>query len=271
MRNAIPRSSILLFLLLLWACDRGAETRVSTPEDGLPVTVSDPAPSKAEESVKLNETALSSNENEAPTTTDAHDKMYEAIKDAEDSPPDAAEDNHSNVRQIPFDAQEFPSELPNGHVDGGLAFIDRAGVNYVVFTLDAPMSREHIRKTTLHIKHVVQNEDTIREVRSYIERIDDCDFDVIVKPYYGDWSISDVNNNGIGEVSFAYTADCVADISPFAHKAFITEAGEKYALRGFTVRQYPDGFSEGGSYKADKMPPLFRKKVKKVWNRTSQH
>lgn len=187
------------------------------------------------------------------------------------SAPDGEDAADVSVRVIPFDAQKFPGDLPIGRVDGGVAFIDSAGVNHVVFTLDAPAKRGHIRRTTLHVKHLAEKDGIAHEVRRYIERIADCDFDVVVKPYYGEWSVSDVNNNGIGEVSFAYSADCVADISPFAHKAFITEAGEKYALRGYTLRQFPNGSSVGGSYTADTMPPLFLEKVTQVWNRTAPH
>lgn len=263
MRASITHLSIVLSLLV--ACDRSASKQPVVIAEDAPTPVHEPPPLGAE-ARQVDEESAASSDAEAVRAAERVENSAEQTAEA----PIPSHDKNMRVRAIPFDAQEFPSELPNGHVDGGIAFIDSAGVNYVVFTLDAPLTREHIRRTTLHIKHVVDDNGVTREVRSYVERIDDCDFDVIVKPYYGEWSITDVNNNGIAEVSFAYTADCVADISPFAHKALITEAGEKYALRGFTFRQYPDGFSEGGSYKADTMPPLFLKKVKKVWHRTSQ-
>lgn len=273
MRKLIARISILLVLLFLVACDRGVSQQDGEPEGSMPVVVSDPAPSKAQEPLKPADDVPSLEADDAPTPEDVGDAADGHAENDEESAhaePTDSSDKKVEVRAIPFDALQFPSELPKGRVDGGLAFIDQAGVNHVVFTLDVPFSRDHIRSTTLHIKHVVENDGVAREVRSYIERIHDCDFDVIVKPYYGEWSISDIDNNGIGEVSFAYTADCVSDISPFVHKAFITEGGKKYALRGFTVRHYPDDYVEGGSYTADTMPPLFLKKVKKVWHRTSQ-
>lgn len=176
-----------------------------------------------------------------------------------------------SVRSIPFDLADYPNALPRGEVLGGFGFLDSAGRNQVVFIQDSRSDDDHIRDATLYIQHIATKDGVTRTVRNYTERIRDCDFDVLLEPQWGEWSVSDVNENGIGEASFAYTADCVSDVSPRAHKAFITEGGEKYVLRGLSFLIIPDeGAVDGGTYRADPMPGPLMKKAIEVWKHTAR-
>ncbi len=183
---------------------------------------------------------------------------------------ETAEKPSGKVYRTQFHDNRFPGKLPPGEVLGGFAFMDTVGENFVVFTRTETVNKDDIRSNVLRIKHVVQKADgTVTELRSYTERVDGCDFDVMLDPFFGDWSVSDVDNNGIGEASFAYTADCVSDVSPLNFKVFVTEGGEKYVLRGRSYRQFPDEEPHGGEYTADKMPPAFLTKAKQVWETTA--
>lgn len=174
------------------------------------------------------------------------------------------------VRPIPFARSDYPAPLPSGAWMGGFAFLDRNGTNYVVFTRQDKGDLDHIRDSTLTIAHVVQRDDQVRDIRHYKERIHDCDFDIILTPLFGDWSVSDVNHNGIGEANFAYTAACVSDVSPLPHKVFITEDGDKYVLRGETQLPAVMGDDDiGGSYIADTMPADFLRKAEAIWRMTA--
>lgn len=176
------------------------------------------------------------------------------------------------VRSIEFDPARYPlQQLPPGDILGDLAFIDASGENHVVFTRTELSRDEHVYTSVLRIKHVVRQNDTVNEVRTYTERIDDCEFDVVLEPKFGEWSISDVDNDGIGELSMGYTADCISDISPLIHKVLVTEGGEKYALRGQTYLEFPGMAVEGGKYIADEMPPAFLQQARQVWERTARN
>lgn len=181
-----------------------------------------------------------------------------------------AADKAKGVHAIAFDAQKFPAARPPGEVLGGFAFHDSAGDNYVIFAREDRGNEDHIHTSVLRIKHVVKSGSGMREVRSYTERVEDCDLDIFLEPKFGDWSVSDVDQNGIGEASFAYTVACVGDVSPLPHKAFVTEGGQKYVLRGIQQVRLPDSKPEGGTYKADPMPAVFMEKARDVWARTSR-
>lgn len=219
----------------------------------------------------------------APTLDDAHQVPSEGAvpsnppADAEGTEVqdparngDVAPASGSRVHPLPFDERRFRAEQPPGRLLGGFAFGDSAGNNYVVFTRQDRTKDEHVYHSTLHIRHIADKDGVVSVVRTYVERIADCDFDVILEPMFGDWSISDLNGNGIGEASFAYTADCVSDVSPRKHKVFVTEGGEKYVLRGHTELREPSSRPLGGDYTADSMPPIFLDKAKDVWNRTAR-
>lgn len=181
--------------------------------------------------------------------------------------PNAA-DKEFEVRQRKFNVDDFPAELPKGEALGGFAFVDSAGENFIVFTRESFKSDGG--NLILHIKHVLQTNDEVGEVRSYTDRVEKCTEDITLKPQFGAWSVSDVDGDGIGEANFAYSAACAGGIDPMIHKVFITEGGKKYVLRGRTKIKLPDVEPFGGEYKADKMPAVFLKKAKDIWADTSK-
>ena len=205
-----------------------------------------------------------------PTAEGVQEAPPTGTEEATDDAPVAAE-APGKVEIAVFDLKEFPGEAPTGESLGGFAFVDAAGKNFVAFSREALDAGDE-PGAVLHIEHVAQKEGgELRKVRSYVEKIASCDADIILEPRFGDWSVSDIDADGIGEASFAYTASCTSDISPNPHKAFITEGGEKYVLRGNTsVKPGPGAEVIGGEYEADEMPPAFLKKATAVWDDTSK-
>ena len=53
-------------------------------------------------------------------------------------------------------------------------------------------------------------------------------------------AISDLDNDNIGEITFAYRIMCSSDMSPWTLKLLTLENGDKYILRGTTKIQSPD-------------------------------
>jgi hypothetical protein len=217
---------------------------------------------------------------EAATDKTATDEAAASAKPTAEEP--APVDQVVEVRAVEFDKAAFPAPLPKGEVLGGIAFTDAAGENFLAFSQeiiavkpqkqDGDLLEPAVTTTVLHIKHVAKKDDAVKEVRSYVERIEECEYDTILEPKFGEWSVTDLDADGVGEASFAYTAGCTSDISPLPHKAFVTEGGEKHVLRGHTAVK-PGGLDDeiiGGEYKADKMDEAFMKKATAVWERTSK-
>lgn len=173
------------------------------------------------------------------------------------------------VRVLPFDAGRYPATKPRGEILGGVSFLDLAGENFVIFTRDDKERDDHIYESTLYIHHVARKDGVVSTVRTYVERVANCDFDVVLTPYFGDWSVSDQDKDIYGEFSFAYRVGCISDVSPVGHKTFVTESGEKYVLRGLSAIAYPGEPTQGGTYTADVMPEAFRQMAKDIWTLTS--
>ncbi|AWV89212.1 hypothetical protein DN745_07605 [Bradymonas sediminis] len=239
---------------LVAACDNSNKTPAG--QEGAAVAQAEPADEKASEEPA-----------EKPEGEKAEDAApEEAKKERVIAPEDRVE-----VSAMEFKKENFPGKLPAGEVLGGIAFVDSLGDNYVVFTRnELPSQKEYSGNTALHIKHMVKKGDEVREVRSYVEKVLDCEFDTILTPEFGDWSVADLDNDGIGEAIFAYTADCTSDLSPNKYKLFVTEDGAKYVLRGRTAIKEEGMEPMGGEFKADEMPDAFSKKAEELWTKLSR-
>ncbi|MCC6623390.1 MAG: hypothetical protein IT385_19175 [Deltaproteobacteria bacterium] len=102
-------------------------------------------------------------------------------------------------------------------------------------------------------------------LRDYKELVSDCnDFRLTLEPYTGPWSVTDLDNDGYGEATFAWTAGCRTDWSPVTHKVLLVESGAKYVLRGTT--KSADSAADPDFAKA---PPTFLDHARSVWASTS--
>lgn len=175
------------------------------------------------------------------------------------------------VRSHTFDIEKVQDHIQTGDVAGGFAFVDTAGTNYVIFTTSVSELEDDAATGTLRIRHLVVTSDATRTVRDYVEFVRDCPFDIVLEPKWGDWSVSDVDDDGIAETSFAYSAACVSDVSPVTHKVIVAEGGQEYALRGETYLRLPNNgdIVEGGAFRADPMPTPFREAAVRVWEATA--
>ena len=82
-------------------------------------------------------------------------------------------------------------------------------------------------------------------------------------------TITDVDNNGISEVSIPYTLTCRGDVSPATMKIIMYEGMNKYALRGNTKTMCGSSMEFGGEFQPSsnlKNKPLFKAFLQKRWN-----
>ncbi len=157
-----------------------------------------------------------------------------------------------------LNVEEFPRK---GELQRVLSWTDKYGTNAVVF------SRQKRGKTggALVASHGrLEGDGSWTIVREFKEVIDACEFDLILEPYLGEWSITDLDKDGLGEATFAWNADCVSDVSPTTYKMLMIEDGAKYTLRGHTrVGEF------GGEFKADpefsNAPVGFQAHAEKAW------
>lgn len=177
-----------------------------------------------------------------------------------------------------LDAAQALGKLPprGRHIPAPLVFKDATGVNVVKF--QAKQVGED--QAMLVVRHERKRADGgWTDVRVFRERIEGCvdselsdaSWDELwygtMRPHVGPWSLSDLDADGVAEVTFAYTVGCRESYEPTTHKVLMTEDGEKYALRGKTWVHGKGGmFKPGRSW--SKAPPGFRAHAERVWRHT---
>lgn len=195
----------------------------------------------------------------------APDEKLPAPDEPEDEiPPEAFEQDPSatstveRVDEKSLDLESFPNKRQRKGVFG---WTDKYGTNAVVITAEQ-RGKNGAGLIATHARQEGDGSWTV--VRELKEVIDTCEFDLILKPVFGDWSVTDLDEDGLGEATFGWNADCVSDVSPTTLKLFVIEDGEKYTLRGHTKVE-----DMGGEFKVDpdfaKAPKGFQAHAEKSW------
>lgn len=91
-----------------------------------------------------------------------------------------------------------------------------------------PVSRE------LEVRHYVRQDTGLQLLRKVFDFTRDCGFDNMAYFRKASLGAMDVDENGVGELSFAYMLGCTSDLSPQTLKLLVLENGEKYIIRGNT-------------------------------------
>lgn len=217
---------------------------------------------------RSNTTVEAAEDNSVPDAaeTDASAAADSRVRDPAEIPMEVDPAATKVVKQV--DLQGAPEEFEvDGRVEASVGWTDRFGMNALV------ISRQDTDDAVqLTVRHALREGDgSWTTVRTFRERVEGCEFDILLAPELGEWTVSDIDEDGLGEATFAYSAACRSDVSPGTHKVIMTEDGDKYALRGST-RVNPGGRPLGGEFEADSAfenaPEGFRAQAEKVWAAT---
>lgn len=187
--------------------------------------------------------------------------------------------NSDGIKILEFNKSDLPSDIKyKGNIVAGAKWSDKNGDNYVIITETDIKNYTHdgndvISKEILSYCYSVTGNKS-QLVWDIVDFIKDCPLDMRVEYIPNSLSITDLNNNGIGESTFLYALGCKGDVSPDDLKLMMHEGNSKYALRGETKIEYEvDGktFSDGGDYKPDtsfnSAPAGFLDYAKQQWNK----
>ena len=147
---------------------------------------------------------------------------------------------------------------------------DKGGMNVFVVSSEERASKAGASMALIGRWAYQEGDASWSDVRVFTEIVEDCDFDIALEHQKGDWVVTDIDGDGLGDVTFAYNAGCRSDVSPVHHKVLIASQGKKYALRGATaVAADGKNYDAGGDYKKDggflEAPKGFRTHAEKVW------
>lgn len=106
-------------------------------------------------------------------------------------------------------------------------------------------------------------------VRSVKDAVLDCEFDLTAEFVEQALGVTDLDRDGVAELTFAYRTGCASDVSPVTLKLLLLEGKQKYIVRGSTRVDVGPGERVGGDKKIDpalaRVPP-FREHALRVWS-----
>ncbi|PZR11467.1 MAG: hypothetical protein DI536_17735 [Archangium gephyra] len=132
-----------------------------------------------------------------------------------------------------------------------LRFTDKAGEHLVTFVLSDVKKKKSSegwsKSRDLLVTHTIGNKQ-VWQAKDFVQK---CEFDLQLELVDGSIEVTDVDENGQGEVSFLYRLGCRSDVSPDGMKLLMYEGTTKYALRGESKERVSDTDFIGGEFQAD--------------------
>jgi hypothetical protein len=103
-----------------------------------------------------------------------------------------------------------------------------------------------------------------------IDHISDCELDIFCSFYDDHLTITDLDSNGLAEITMLYALSCKGDVSPNEKKLIMYEGTQKYAIRGEELMLLQKD-TIGGRWKADtafsKAPKAFLSYAVERWEK----
>lgn len=140
----------------------------------------------------------------------------------------------TGIEMVLFEPSAVDKDMPHkGKVIGGLRWRDAGGDNMLVQSRVDRDGGEDGLSVFLYANHFVRDPaGKVKLLREVKDRYENCEFDNMTR-FLGDASeVTDLDDDGLGEVWFAYVADCTSDITPLTTKLLALENGDKYIIRG---------------------------------------
>ncbi|MGC4041834.1 MAG: hypothetical protein QM710_13895 [Flavobacterium sp.] len=183
------------------------------------------------------------------------------------------------VKQL--DLADIPKEITyEGAIKKAVRWIDGLGDNIVILTETGIYQNEKFKHENdggdaeLFAYHFIVKEGSASLAWRVYDYISDCPVDIEAQFINGTFQVTDINNDGIGEIWMMYRTVCHGDVSPSNMKIIMYQGQQKFALRGYSkvvigidkkgIKHY-----EGGDYKHDQAfaegPKEFLAFAKKLW------
>ncbi|HTH30338.1 MAG TPA: hypothetical protein VL946_03260 [Lacibacter sp.] len=103
-----------------------------------------------------------------------------------------------------------------------------------------------------------------------MDQINNCELDIVCSFYDDHLTITDLDSNGLAEITMVYALSCKGDVSPNEKKLIMYEGTQKYAIRGEELMLLQKD-TVGGNWKADtafsKAPKAFLSYAIEHWQK----
>lgn len=170
-----------------------------------------------------------------------------------------------------------PTALPagvtaQGSLEQAWKFEDQRGTNYVLFSAKRWETPPASRNAWLYVDHwLVPADGPAKKLIPVRELVEDCPLELTARFHDNALELTDLDHDGVGEVTLGYEVGCRSDVSANKYKLLTLVDGKMYILRGKTRFKDGDQLVEG-TFEPDpifaKGPPAFLEHAKTVWART---
>ena len=194
--------------------------------------------------------------------------------------PDATRDDvkpnpKAEVKWVELGGKAPDDAQVQGEFHKAIAWFDRYGRSAVVMGIERSKNGDS-RKALLTADYVLWEGSAWTLQRRFKQLVDVCNFDVELTAFAGRWSVTDLDNDGLAEATFAWRSGCRSDIGPVSHKVLLVTSRkgevEKFVLRGQTAVDDGSGKVVGGDYQVDpafnQAPKSFLNHAITVWAKT---
>lgn len=182
----------------------------------------------------------------------------------------------AGVKSLPLSRDALPVGITcKGEVVDGARWSDSTGENFVLLCREGPFrspgsAHEDERDVELHAHRFVRSGKSWRRAWTVRDFERNCPLDLSVEFLPGSLTVTDLDGNGIAEVTFLYRLACRGDMSPSRMKLIMYEGTKKYAIRGITTMPPEIAFGHRGEMTPDaafeKAPPAFLEYARARWH-----
>lgn len=183
------------------------------------------------------------------------------------------------IRVVSINPIYLPKDISyKGEILNAIKWIDKSGENLLILTETGGFHNDSSKYSDSSDAEIYAYHYLIKEKKSILswdlyDYVKDCEFDIYATYVKKTLQITDLDNNGIGEVWLVYKMTCTSDVSPQIMKIIMYEDGKKYVMRGKTKVQISDKAYRGGEYAFDKTfykaPKEFKEFAKELWGKNA--
>ena len=135
--------------------------------------------------------------------------------------------NNKNLFKILNDSDYDLEKLDyHGKILNKKFWHDTNGKNIVLFTKN---------ESEIYVYHYLVKSKESKLLRKVYDFVKECDLDLTLEFIENSITVTDLDKNNIGEITFAYRIACISDVTPKQLKLLILENGNKYIIRGNTI------------------------------------
>ena len=149
---------------------------------------------------------------------------------------------------------------------------DASGENWLVLYETGPFIEKGQTNASAKLSAVLYQKSDSGFIQKWMlqDYIHDCQLDLTCAFYDDHLSITDLDSNGIAEITMVYALSCKGDVSPNEKKLIMYEGKNKYAIRGEELMILQKD-TIGGTMQADssfsKAPAVFLSFAKEHWKK----